>query len=78
MKAVHIRTHGMESTIDAQLAEGVLGMLAGVAGVMASSSLSIVSVLYDEHKLSPDTLVRALRATGFDATLVSVDPAFAA
>lgn len=71
MQAIHIATTGLESTADASLLEAVLRMLAGVADVVAVRSLGVVSVLYDEHKVGPRTILRAMRSTGYDAKLVS-------
>ena len=70
MKAIHINTSSLESTSDVSLLEAVLRMLAGVADVVAVRSLGIVSVLYDEHKIGPRTIVKAMRSTGYDAKLI--------
>jgi copper chaperone CopZ len=70
MKAIHINTTSLTSESDASLLEAVLRMLAGVADVVAVRSLGIVSVLYDEHKVGPRTIVKAMRSTGFDAKLI--------
>jgi copper chaperone CopZ len=70
MQAIHINTKGLESTADASLLEAVLRMLAGVADVVAVRSMGIVSVLYDEHKIGPRTIVKAMRSTGYDAKLI--------
>jgi copper chaperone CopZ len=70
MKAIHINTTSLESPSDVSLLEAVLKMLAGVADVVAVRSLGIVSVLYDEHKVGPRTIVKAMRSTGFDAKLI--------
>ena len=67
MQAIHIDTHGIETSTDATFIEAVLRMLAGVADVVAVRSLGIVSVLYDERKITPRTILREIRATGFDA-----------
>ncbi|HEY5540775.1 MAG TPA: heavy-metal-associated domain-containing protein [Coriobacteriia bacterium] len=71
MQAIHINTAGLDSASDVSLLEAVLRMLAGVADVVAVRSLGIVSVLYDEHKVGPRTIVRAMRSTGYDARLIS-------
>ena len=70
MKAIHINTDGLETTSDVSLLEAVLRMLAGVADVVAVRSLGIVSVLYDEHKVGPRTILKAMRSTGYDARLI--------
>jgi copper chaperone CopZ len=70
MQAIHINTTSLESSADVSLLEAVLRMLAGVADVVAVRSLGIVSVLYDEHKIGPRTIVKAMRSTGFDAKLI--------
>lgn len=67
MQAIHIDTGGLDTTSDASFLEAVLRMLAGVADVAAVRSLGLVSVLYDEHKITPRTILREIRATGFDA-----------
>jgi hypothetical protein len=67
MQAIHIDTVGLDSPTDATFLEAVLRMLAGVADVAAVRSLGLVSVLYDEHKITPRTILREIRATGFDA-----------
>ena len=66
MQAIHIAT-GLESPNEATFIEAVLRMLAGVADVRAVRSMGLVSVLYDEHKITPRTILREIRATGFDA-----------
>ena len=70
MQAIHITTTSLQSATDASLLEAVLGMLAGVADVVAVRSLGVVSVLYDEHKITPRTILRAMRSTGYDAKLI--------
>ncbi|MDR3686160.1 MAG: heavy-metal-associated domain-containing protein [Coriobacteriia bacterium] len=70
MQAIHINTTSLASESDASLLEAVLRMLAGVADVVAVRSLGIVSVLYDEHKIGPRTIVKAMRSTGYDAKLI--------
>lgn len=70
MQAIHITTTSLQSSTDASLLEAVLGMLAGVADVVAVRSLGVVSVLYDEHKITPRTILRAMRSTGYDAKLI--------
>jgi len=70
MQAIHINTTSLETDSDASLLEAVLRMLAGVADVVAVRSLGIVSVLYDEHKIGPRTIVKAMRSTGYDAKLI--------
>ena len=70
MKAIHINTTSLESTSDVSLLEAVLRMLAGVADVVAVRSLGVVSVLYDEHKVGPRTILTAMRSTGYDAKLI--------
>lgn len=66
MQAIHIAT-GLESPTEATFLEAVLRMLAGVADVRAVRSMGLVSVLYDEHKITPRTILREIRANGFDA-----------
>ena len=67
MQAIHIDTGGFETTTDASFLEAVLRMLAGVTDVVAVRSLGLVSVLYDERRITPRTILREIRATGFDA-----------
>jgi hypothetical protein len=67
MQAIHFNTVGLDTNTDATFLEAVLRMLAGVADVVAVRSLGVVSVLYDEHKITPRTILREIRATGFDA-----------
>jgi len=69
MHAIHIAA-GLDTPSDASLVEAVLRMLAGVADVVAVQSLGLISVLYDEHKVGPRTILRALRSSGYDARLV--------
>ena len=71
MQAIHINTTGLDSVSDVSLLEAVLLMLAGVADVVAVQSLGLVSVLYDEHKVTPGSILRAMRSTGYDARLIS-------
>jgi hypothetical protein len=66
MQAIHIAT-GLETPTEATFIEAVLRMLAGVADVTAVQSLGLVSVLYDEHKVTPRTILREMRAIGFNA-----------
>jgi hypothetical protein len=70
MQAVHIGATGLETPTDATFLDAVLRMLAGVADVVVVRSLGLVSVLYDEHKVTPRTILREVRATGFDARFV--------
>lgn len=67
MQAIHIDTAGLDTPTDATFLEAVLRMLAGVADVAAVRSLGLVSVLYDERKITARTILREIRATGFDA-----------
>jgi hypothetical protein len=67
MQAIHIDTVGLDTPTDATFLEAVLRMLAGVADVAAIRSLGLVSVLYDERKITARTILREIRATGFDA-----------
>ena len=70
MQAIHINTTSLDTESDVSLLEAVLRMLAGVADVAAVRSLGIVSVLYDEHKVRPSTIIKAMRSTGYDAALI--------
>ena len=70
MKAIHIDTFNIEDDTDVTLVEAVLRMMAGVADVVAVRSLGIVSVLYDERKTSPRSILRAMRSSGYDARLL--------
>jgi hypothetical protein len=70
MQAIHIGTHGIADQGDASLLDAILRMLAGVADVVAVRSLGLVSVLYDEHKTGPRTILATVRAAGFDATVL--------
>lgn len=70
MQAIHIDTLNIEDETDVTLVEAILRMMAGVADVVAVRSLGIVSVLYDEHKTSPRSIVRAMRTSGYDARLL--------
>lgn len=67
MKAVILDTNGMDTESDATFLDAVLRMLAGVTDVATVRSLGLVSVLYDERKITPRTILREIRATGFDA-----------
>ena len=67
MQAIHIDTHGIDTSEDATFVEADLRMLAGVADVVAVRSLGRISVLYDERKITPSTILREIRAVGFDA-----------
>jgi hypothetical protein len=67
MQAIHIDAKGIESDTDVTFLEAVLRMLAGVADVATIRSIGLVSVLYDERKITPRTILRELRSTGFDA-----------
>jgi hypothetical protein len=67
MQAIHIESHSIDTDSDATFLEAVLRMFAGVADVVAVRSLGLVSVLYDEHKITPRTILREVRAAGFDA-----------
>ena len=66
MQAIHIQA-GLESPDEATFLTAVLRMLWGVADATAVYSMGLVSVLYDEHKVTPRTILREVRATGFDA-----------
>lgn len=70
MQAIHLSTSDLESETDVTFLDAVLRMLAGVADVAAVRSIGLVSVLYDEHKISPSSIVRAVRSVGFDARLL--------
>jgi copper chaperone CopZ len=74
MKAIHITATDIESHRDASLIEGVLGMTAGVTDVIASPAMKLVSVLYDEHKIRPRAIVKAIRSCGYDAHVVRRAP----
>lgn len=67
MQAIHIDAQGIDTDSDATFLEAVLRMLAGVVDVVTVRSMGLVSVLYDEHKITPRTILREIRATGFDA-----------
>jgi copper chaperone CopZ len=66
VQAIHINA-GLDTSEDVSFIEAALRMLAGVADVAAVRSLGIISVLYDERKITPRTILREIRATGFDA-----------
>jgi copper chaperone CopZ len=70
VQAIHITTTGIETPDDVSLVEAVLRMLAGIADVAAVRSLKLVSVLYDESAISPRTVLRAIRSTGYGARLI--------
>ena len=70
MQAIHLSTSDLESETDITFLDAVLRMMAGVADVAAVRSIGLVSVLYDERKISPSSIVRAVRLVGFDARLL--------
>lgn len=67
MQAIHIGAAGLDTPTDATFLDAVLRMIAGVADVVVVRSLGLVSVLYDERTVTPRTILREIRATGFDA-----------
>ncbi len=75
MQVIHIITTGVETPGDVVLVEAVLRMLAGITEVAAVRSLGLVSVLYDERAIAPQTVLRAIRSTGYGARLVRPDSA---
>ena len=70
MQAVHINTSDLESDTDVTFLDAALRMMAGVVDVAAVRSIGLVSVLYDEHKITPSSILRAVRSVGFDARLL--------
>jgi copper chaperone CopZ len=70
MQAVHIGARGLQTPTDATFLDAVLRMIAGVVDVVVVRSLGLVSVLYDERKVTARTILREIRATGFDARLM--------
>lgn len=73
MQAIHITTTGIETPDDVSLVEAVLRMLAGIADVAAVRSLRLISVLYDEQAISPRTVLRTIRSTGYGARIFRPD-----
>ncbi len=70
MQAVHLSTSNLESETDVTFLDAALRMMAGVVDVAAVRSIGLVSVLYDEHKVTPSSIVRAVRSVGFDVRLL--------
>jgi hypothetical protein len=70
MQAVHLNTSDLQSESDVTFLDAVLRMVAGVADVAAVRSIGLVSVLYDERKIRPAGILRAVRSVGFDARLL--------
>ena len=70
MQAIHLNTTDLESETDVTFVDAVLRMLAGVADVAAVRSMGLISVLYDEHKIGPSSILSAVRSVGFDARLL--------
>jgi hypothetical protein len=70
MQAIHLNTSNLESETDVTFLAAALRMLAGVADVAAVRSIGLVSVLYDEHKITAPGILRAVRSVGFDARLL--------
>lgn len=70
MQAIHLNTSDLESDTDVTFLYAALRMLAGVVDVAAVRSIGLVSVLYDEHKIRPSSILGAVRSVGFDARLL--------
>ena len=70
MQAIHLNTSDLESESDVTFLGAALRMMAGVVDVAAVRSIGLVSVLYDEHKIRPAGILRAVRSIGFDARLL--------
>lgn len=67
LTAAHLKTKGLSNEWTARAVEAAIRRVAGVARVVTSGSLGIVSVMWDDTVASLDQIVRALRAAGFDA-----------
>jgi len=69
MVAVHMRTTGLTNEWATALIEMTVSRIAGVARVVAVRSIGIVSVMYDETRANAETILKAVRAIGFDADI---------
>lgn len=67
MRTIHICVGKFESETEFLFADAWLRMIAGVADVATVPSAGLLSVLYDEHKTGPRSILGALRESGFDA-----------
>lgn len=74
MNAVHVRTQGLKCHECTSLVERSVANLDGVIGVTSVHELELTSVMYDEHRVSRDAILRCIRDAGFDADIVDAPP----
>lgn len=67
MRTLHLNVENLDSEQDLVFAEAWLRMLAGVCDIAAVPSARLLSVLYDEHKTGPRSILSALESSGFRA-----------
>lgn len=67
MNAVHLQTRGMHCAACPPRIEAILGCLPGVRRVVASRSLGVTSVLFDEQVVDVGAIRERISRAGFDA-----------
>jgi hypothetical protein len=70
LRAIHLRTAGLNSEWATVFAEMTVARVSGVAKVIAVRSLGIVSVMFDDTSTTPEKILLALRAAGLDARVM--------
>lgn len=70
MKAVHIRTHGLNCHECTTQVEQTVSELDGVVGVTSIHDVGITSVMFDELKVRPEAIVDSIQMAGFDVEVV--------
>jgi len=71
LKAIHLKTAGLSTQWATAMAEMTVSHVAGVARVVAVSSMGVVSVMFDDRLTNAEKILQALKAVGFDARLIS-------
>lgn len=69
MPTLKLLVNGMRDAADERRLEAALSDRAGVYGAVASHLTGCVEIDFEDDEIAIDSLVRAARAEGFDATL---------
>ncbi len=70
MKAVHIRTLGLSCHECTSQVEKTVSDLDGVVSVTSIHDLGITSVMFDELRVGPETIIDSIQTAGFDVEVV--------
>ena len=71
MKAVHVRTYGMNRPESTEVVEEALSHVPGVAASIAVRSLDVTSVLYEPLAVTPEVIAKVIRRAGFRTEIVN-------